>query len=103
MAGLSESHVEEATLEWLAELGYAVLHGPDISPDGPTPERVSHDQVLLNVRLREALGRLNPNLPAETLEEVLRKVQADRDPLAHRREPPPPPLSHRGRADRGRP
>ena len=45
MSGISESHVEEAALEWLAELGYAVLHGPDISPDGPTPERVSHDQV----------------------------------------------------------
>ena len=80
MSGLSESHVEEATLEWLAELGYAVLHGSDISPDGPTPERVSHDQVLLNVRLREALGRLNPNLPAETLEEVLRKVQQTETP-----------------------
>ncbi|MCZ0937607.1 MAG: type I restriction endonuclease subunit R [Gemmatimonadota bacterium] len=80
MAGLSESHVEEAALEWLAGLGYAVLHGPDISPDGPTPERVSHDQVLLNVRLREALGRLNPNLPAETLEEVLRKVQQTETP-----------------------
>lgn len=33
----SESHVEDAALEWLPGLGYAVLHGPDISPDGPTP------------------------------------------------------------------
>ena len=80
MAGLSESHVEEATLEWLAGLGYVVLHGPDISPDGPAPERVSYDQVSLNVRLREALGRLNPHLPADTLEEVLRKVQQAETP-----------------------
>ena len=76
----SESHVEDAALEWLFELGYAVLHGPDISPDGPAPERVSYDQILLTVRLREALERLNPHLPTETLEEVLRKVQQTETP-----------------------
>ena len=77
---LSESHVEDAALEWLSGLGYAVLHGPDISPDGPTPERVSYAQTLLVVRLREALERLNPHLPAETLEEVLRRVQQTETP-----------------------
>ena len=80
MAGFSESHIEDAALGWLSELGYAVLHGPDISPDGPTSERISYDQVLLTSRLREALKRLNPNLPAETLEEVLRKVQQTETP-----------------------
>ena len=75
MSHLTESQVEEAALEWLAGLGYAVLYGPDISPDGAMPERGSYDQVLLTVRLREALARLNPHLPAELLEEVLRKVQ----------------------------
>ena len=76
----SESHVEDAALSWLAGLGYAVLHGPDISPEGPTPERVSYDQVFLAKRLREGLGRLNPHLPADTLEEVLRKVQQTETP-----------------------
>jgi type I restriction enzyme R subunit len=80
MSKFTESHVEDAALEWLSGLGYAVLHGPDISPDGATPERVSYDQVLLTVRLREALGRLNPHLPAETLEDVLRKVQQTETP-----------------------
>ena len=75
MSHVTESLVEEAALEWLAGLGYAVLYGPDISPDGSRPERGSYDQVLLTVRLREALARLNPHLPAELLEEVLRKVQ----------------------------
>ncbi len=77
---LTESDVEEAALEWLSGLGYAVLHGPDISPEGAAPERVSHDQVLLTERLREALERLNPHLPAETLEEVLRKVRQTETP-----------------------
>ncbi|MCY4595567.1 MAG: type I restriction endonuclease subunit R [Bryobacterales bacterium] len=76
----SESHVEDAALSWHAGLGYSVLHGPDISPDGPTPERISYDQVLLTGRLAEALGRLNPHLPTETLEEVQRKVQQTETP-----------------------
>jgi len=74
-AKLTESHVEEAALGWLEDLGYTVLHGPDISPDSPNPERASYSDVLLMDRFREALRKLNPHLPAETLEAVLRKVQ----------------------------
>jgi type I restriction enzyme R subunit len=71
---MTKSHVENAVLERLSGLGHTVLHGPDISPDGATPERVSYDQVLLTVRLREALGRLNPHLPAKTLTDVFEHV-----------------------------
>ena len=77
---LSEQLVENACLEWLSGLGYAVAHGPDISPEGSAPERTSYDAVLLTSRLREALQRLNPRLPAETLEEVLRKVRQTETP-----------------------
>ena len=80
MARFTESEVEDAALEWLTGLGYAVLHGPDIGPEGPAPERVSYDEVLLTGRLRKALARLNPHLPAETLEDVLRKVRQTETP-----------------------
>lgn len=80
MAAFTENQVEEAALEWFAGRGYAVRYGPDISPDSDTPERVSYDQVLLTARLREALARLNPHLPADTLEDVLRKVLATETP-----------------------
>jgi len=80
LSALPESVVEDAALEWLAGLGYAVAHGPDIGPEGLTPERVSYDEVLLAGRLREALARLNPHLSAETLEEVLRKVRQAETP-----------------------
>ena len=81
MSGFAESHVEEAALEWLGGLGYHVLHGPDISPDGPAPERESYGDVVLFGRLRDALSRLNPHLPKETLSDVLRKIQAAETPL----------------------
>ena len=32
MSGFTESIVEDAALAWLETLGYAVIHGPDISP-----------------------------------------------------------------------
>ena len=77
---LTEGEVEEAALAYLEELGYAVVHGPDIGPEGKEPERGSHDEVLLTERLRTALVRLNPHLPAETLEDVLRKVRQTETP-----------------------
>ena len=47
-----ESDIEEASLGWLADLGYTVLHGPDIAPDTPDAERASYSEVLLTRRLR---------------------------------------------------
>ena len=35
MTAFTESVVEEAALEWLAALQYAVVHGPDIAPGEP--------------------------------------------------------------------
>ena len=65
----SESHVEDAALEWLAGLGYSILHGPDISPEGETPERASHSQVLLTVRFREVLRKVQQTETPSLIEE----------------------------------
>jgi type I restriction enzyme R subunit len=80
MTRFVESHVEEAALEWLDGLGYGVLSGPDISPDGERPERASYGDVILMGRFRKALKKLNRHLPQETLEEVERKVLATETP-----------------------
>jgi type I restriction enzyme R subunit len=74
MGGFSESEVEEAALAWLGALGYAVAHGPDIAPGELAAERKDYGQVLLEDRLRQALARLNPSLPADALEDAFRKI-----------------------------
>jgi len=74
MTKISESIIEDTTLSWLESLGYQVLHGPDIAPEEPFAERESYSDVVLKERLREAVYRLNPNVPAEALEEAIRKV-----------------------------
>jgi type I restriction enzyme R subunit len=70
----AESEVESAVLEWLQGLGYAILYGPDIAPGEPAAERADYGEVILSKRLRDALVRLNPTLPAEALEDAFRKV-----------------------------
>ncbi len=74
MTRLDESAVEEATLEWLTELGWQVLYGPDIAPDTVNAERNSYDQLILERRLRNALHQLNPNLPDAALEDALHRL-----------------------------
>src|SRR5258706_102899 len=74
--GFSESVVEDAALAWLEALGYAVLHGPDIAAGEPGAERSdpNYRDVLLEGRLRQALVRLNPNLPPDALNDAFRKL-----------------------------
>lgn len=77
MSILSEDHLEQAALDWLRGLGWAVAHGPDISPpDGQTPgtERETYRQVVLRGRLRDAIRRLNPDIPPGALDDALRLV-----------------------------
>ncbi|GAO76124.1 type I site-specific deoxyribonuclease HsdR family [Meiothermus ruber H328] len=74
MAQMTESVVEEAALAWLEAAGWQVVHGPEIAPDQPQAERADYGQVVLEQRLRDALVRLNPGLPAETLEDASRKL-----------------------------
>ncbi len=71
---LNESIVEEAALAWFEELGYALGHGPALAPGEPAAERDSFGAVVLAGRLREAIHRLNPAIPADVREEALRKV-----------------------------
>jgi type I restriction enzyme R subunit len=73
-AGIVESTVESAALAWLSELGWQVKHGPEIAPDGLFAERQDYGQVVLEQRLRDALARLNPDLPPEALQDAFRKL-----------------------------
>jgi type I restriction enzyme R subunit len=74
MAQMTESVVEQAALDWLEAVGWQIVHGPDIAPDGAVPERTDYSQVVLEQRLRGALARLNPELPTEVLEDAFRKL-----------------------------
>ena len=71
---MTEDQLEQETLGWLADVGYTVLHGLDIAPDGARPERADYRQVLLADRLRAAVNQLNPAMPAAAREDAVRQV-----------------------------
>lgn len=71
---MTEDQLEKEALEWLGELGYTHLYGPDIAHDGDNPERASYRDVLLSMRLRTAIARLNPQIPLAAREDALRQV-----------------------------
>ncbi|WP_374981627.1 type I restriction endonuclease subunit R [Pseudomonas solani] len=71
---MTEDQLEQEALGWLTELGYTHLYGPDIAHDGDTPERESYRDVLLTMRLRTAIARLNPQVPLTAREDALRQV-----------------------------
>ena len=87
MVHFTESEVAHAALERLAGLGHTALHGPGIGPEGPAPMRGSYGEVLLTGRPHKARARLNPNLPTETLEDALRKVQQTESPSLNEESP----------------
>lgn len=73
-AAFTESLVEQAALDLLEAVGWKIAHGPDVAPDTPSAERRDYGEVVLTQRLRDALARLNPTLPVETLDDAFRKL-----------------------------
>lgn len=67
--------MEQFTIELLEKAGYHYIYAPDIAPDSDTPERQSFEDVLLLDRLQTAIGRINPNIPADVREDAIKQLQ----------------------------
>ncbi|MBV6451392.1 MAG: hypothetical protein MHPDNHAH_02128 [Anaerolineales bacterium] len=73
MTKLYESEIEQIALDLLHdENGYDVRFGPDLA-EGAGKER-DYNEVVLSVRLRSAIDRINPNLPAGARDDAFKKV-----------------------------
>jgi type I restriction enzyme R subunit len=79
MHTITETEVEKISLDFLIDLRYELLSGPDISPDGPYLERKYNEVVLIN-RVRSAIDKLNPGISAEGKEDALKKVLRTESP-----------------------
>lgn len=69
---MTEDQIEQSTLETLRQMGWQVLYGPDIGPDG-SGERDYRD-VVLNDKLAGALIRLNRHIPQTSLDEAFKRI-----------------------------
>ena len=82
---VTEDIYEQYALERLDELGYEVLHGPDIAPDSDTPLRESWDGAFLDAVLIDQAIRLNPDVPRQAVDEAIASLkQADAIDLVSR-------------------
>ena len=59
---------------WLVEVGWQHRYGPELAPDGSTPERDNYRQVLLVRRLRQAVAALNATVPHAAREDAIKQV-----------------------------
>jgi type I restriction enzyme R subunit len=71
---ITENELEKLALTWFQDAGWEYRYGPDLAPEGEIPERADYREILLTGRLLEALRRLNPNIPEQTLEEVVHLI-----------------------------
>jgi len=74
MTKLTEFAIENWAIEELESLGWNYIHGATIAPDSEHSERNSFADVVLEGRLREAIMRINPQIPYEAQEEALKMV-----------------------------
>jgi type I restriction enzyme R subunit len=75
MNSLNENNLtEQSLIEWLQGQGYEYVYGPDINPGQPRAEREDFRGVVLKDRLLGAIRRINPSLPAEQAEIVVKDI-----------------------------
>ncbi|MBN1696749.1 MAG: DUF3387 domain-containing protein [Spirochaetales bacterium] len=75
MTRITESAIETFAVELLEKHGYQYIYGPDIAPDGEAPERASFEDVLLPERIKKAVSRINPAIPADAREDAVKQTQ----------------------------
>ncbi|NQU81241.1 MAG: type I restriction endonuclease subunit R, partial [Bacteroidetes bacterium] len=71
---ITESEIEQFAIELLEKQDYHYIYAPDIAFDSDTPERESFGDVLLLERLRTAVGRINPKIPADARENAIKQI-----------------------------
>ncbi len=74
MKSITENIIEESTIEILQSQGWNYANGKEISPEGLFCERESFEQIILIVRLRQALRKINSNLPDDALDAAIQKI-----------------------------
>jgi type I restriction enzyme R subunit len=73
---LDEAAYERQVLDWLSGIGWTHLFGPEIAPNGSTPERLSFKDVVLVGRLEDSLAHLNPKIPRDVIRRVSQRIQS---------------------------
>lgn len=75
-----DSLAEQPALEALRAIGWDYIHGSELGADDGGAERSRWSDVVLLGRLRQAIERINPHLPAESVQRVCEVVLTSTSP-----------------------
>ncbi|MDZ4807190.1 MAG: type I restriction endonuclease subunit R [Bacteroidota bacterium] len=71
---ITENIIEESAIEILQSQGWEYANGKEISPEGLFCERENYSQIVLVNRLRNAIAKINPEIPLDAREAAVQKV-----------------------------
>ena len=74
MKPITENIIEESAIEILQSQGWEYANGKELSPEGLFCERDSYSDIILINRLRAAIAKINPHIPADAQEAAIQKV-----------------------------
>lgn len=74
MKPITENIIEESAIELLQAQGWEYANGKELSPEGLFCERENYQQIILTNRLRNAIAKINPHIPAAAQEAAVQKV-----------------------------
>ena len=74
MKPITENIIEESAIEILQSQGWDYANGKEISPEGLFCERENYSQIVLVNRLRNAIAKINPEIPIDAQEAAVQKV-----------------------------
>ena len=74
MKPITENIIEESAIEILQSQGWEYANGKEISPEGLFCERENYSQIVLVNRLRNAIAKINPEIPIDAQEAAVQKV-----------------------------
>jgi type I restriction enzyme, R subunit len=81
-AATEDTLAEQPTLALLCVNGdWQHVHGSELAPDAPAAERKLWSDIVLVKRLRQAISRINPQLPADAVERVCDTAIASNSPI----------------------
>jgi len=82
MNNFYEDNLEKAVIEiFQHELEYEYQNGVDISCEGINAERSDYSSVILENRFFQSLKKINPHIPSDTLDDILRQILNLNSPL----------------------
>lgn len=82
MPRTSESDLENAVLEMIESEGYGYIYGEELEPDA-TSERENYHGTILEERFRDAIQRINAEVPSEAIDRATHAVLDQELPDLH--------------------